>query len=162
MHSCNLLFPIYSGISNWRLLIGLNSLIDRNQTEFDILGLIEELTYEIDVWFQEKYLTNNALDLDLKLHLLGHIYVWLGHCFKAVLLPYLLLIRRTYLTKDNHKLNWTEISNRTQSTYILLDYRFTINFDTQNTKWSHYRSFPSAWHKNMTNTFKHKVGFWIL
>jgi hypothetical protein len=30
--------------------------------------------------------------LDLKPHLLRH--VWLGHCFKAVTLPYLLLIRR--------------------------------------------------------------------
>jgi hypothetical protein len=26
-------------------------------------SLIEELTYEIDVWFQEKFLTNDALDL---------------------------------------------------------------------------------------------------
>jgi hypothetical protein len=26
-------------------------------------SLIEELTYEIDVWFQQKYLTNDALDL---------------------------------------------------------------------------------------------------
>jgi hypothetical protein len=25
--------------------------------------LIEELMYEIDVWFQEKFLTNDALDL---------------------------------------------------------------------------------------------------
>jgi hypothetical protein len=38
-------------------------------------SLIEELTYEIDV----------------KARLLRH--VWLGHCFKAVTLPYLLLIR---------------------------------------------------------------------
>jgi hypothetical protein len=28
-----------------------------------IFSLIEELTYEIDVWFQEKFLTNDALDL---------------------------------------------------------------------------------------------------
>jgi hypothetical protein len=26
-------------------------------------SLIEELTYEIHVWFQEKFLTNDALDL---------------------------------------------------------------------------------------------------
>jgi hypothetical protein len=26
-------------------------------------SLIEELTYEIDVWFQENFLTNDALDL---------------------------------------------------------------------------------------------------
>jgi hypothetical protein len=26
-------------------------------------SLIEELTYEIDVWFQEKFLTNDAVDL---------------------------------------------------------------------------------------------------
>jgi hypothetical protein len=26
-------------------------------------SLIEELTYEIDVWFEEKFLTNDALDL---------------------------------------------------------------------------------------------------
>jgi hypothetical protein len=25
-------------------------------------SLIEELTYEIDVWFQEKFLTNDVLD----------------------------------------------------------------------------------------------------
>jgi hypothetical protein len=28
-----------------------------------IFSLIEELTYEIDVWFQEKFLTNDARDL---------------------------------------------------------------------------------------------------
>jgi hypothetical protein len=53
-------------------------------------SLIVELTYEIDVSFQEKIQTNDALDL------IGSpaVVLWLGHSFKAVTLPYLLLIRR--------------------------------------------------------------------
>jgi hypothetical protein len=55
-------------------------------------SLIEELTYEIDVWYQEKFLTNDALDLIGSPAFLD-VIVWLGHYFKAVTLPYLLLIR---------------------------------------------------------------------
>jgi hypothetical protein len=53
----------------------------------------EELMYEIDILFLEKFLTNDALDFDLKPRLLD-IHICLGHCFKAVTLPYLILIRR--------------------------------------------------------------------
>jgi hypothetical protein len=56
------------------------------------LTLVEELTYEVNVRFQEKFLTNDALDL-IGSPAFYDIYVWLGHCFKAVTLPYLLLIR---------------------------------------------------------------------
>jgi hypothetical protein len=43
--------------------------------------LIEELTYEMDVWSQEKFLTNDAQYLIFK-SLFG-LNFWLGHCFKA-------------------------------------------------------------------------------
>jgi hypothetical protein len=46
-------------------------------------SLIEELTYEIDVWFQEKILTNDALDLVGSPTFLD-VVAGLGHCFKAV------------------------------------------------------------------------------
>jgi hypothetical protein len=56
-------------------------------------SLREHLTYEIDVLFQEKILTNNAQCLIYK-HRLHGLNFWLDHCFKAVTVSYLLLIRR--------------------------------------------------------------------
>jgi hypothetical protein len=56
---------------------------------------IEELTYLIDVIFQEKILTNDSLDL-IWSPACYDVYVWLGHCFKAITLVYLLLIRRSH------------------------------------------------------------------
>jgi hypothetical protein len=44
-------------------------------------SLIEELTYEIDVRFQENILTNGALDL-IGSPAFYDVVVWLGHCFK--------------------------------------------------------------------------------
>jgi hypothetical protein len=65
------------------------------------VSLIEELTYEIDVWLQEKSLTDDALDL-IGSRLLRRI-VWMGHCFKAVTLPYLLLIRSLTRTRNSYE-----------------------------------------------------------
>jgi hypothetical protein len=50
------------------------------------------MMYEIDVLFQEKFPTNDALDL-IGSPAFYDIVVWLGHCFEAVTLPYLILIR---------------------------------------------------------------------
>jgi hypothetical protein len=58
-----------------------------------VVSLLPSERSQSCVWvrFQEKFLTNDSLDL-MKPRLLGHSCV-LGHCFNAVTLPYLLLIR---------------------------------------------------------------------
>jgi hypothetical protein len=43
----------------------------------------EELRYEIDVWFQEKFLTNDALDL-IWSPAFWDTYDWLGHCLRQL------------------------------------------------------------------------------
>jgi hypothetical protein len=53
-------------------------------------SLIEELTYEIDAWFQEKFLTNDALDLIWSPASRAEIFGWIiisGQLY----FPYLLL-----------------------------------------------------------------------
>jgi hypothetical protein len=47
-----------------------------------MMMMIEELTYENDVWLQEKFLTNDALSIIFKAPLLGHKFR-LGNFFKA-------------------------------------------------------------------------------
>jgi hypothetical protein len=54
--------------------------------------LIEELTYEIDVWLQEKFLTNDAQCLIYKSHLKGHIFGWVIWLFVGSDTSILLLI----------------------------------------------------------------------
>jgi hypothetical protein len=71
---------------------------NRFQIQIDVSWLVKiQFDRRIDVWnwylISRKFLTNDALDL-IWSPAFSDIYVWLGHCFKAVTLPYLLLIRR--------------------------------------------------------------------
>jgi hypothetical protein len=60
--------------------------------------------YEIDVWFEEKIVTNDSLKL-IWSPAFKDINVLLGHCFTAVTFPYLLLIRSIWLLSINSKDN---------------------------------------------------------
>jgi hypothetical protein len=74
--------------------------------------LIEELTYAIDVWFQEKILTNDAPRLDLKPRLLGHICLVVSF-LKAITLPYLRLIRSPDPIQIDTQMYFTDIEPAT-------------------------------------------------
>jgi hypothetical protein len=65
-------------------------------------SLIEELTCEIDVWFQEKTQNNDALDL-----IWSWVIMKLGHCFKAVTFPYFyLFVSLNIVSRSIYEMIW--------------------------------------------------------
>jgi hypothetical protein len=73
------LFPTLCGYINTKSMENTMSLLWNNMTYIqnthrfgDFKLTAEELSYEIDVWFQAKFLTNHAR-LNLKPSLLGHV-----------------------------------------------------------------------------------------